>query len=327
MILLLGATGYIGRAFAREFQRRRQAFIPLSRQAFDYTRFELLFDYLRRMRPEFLINSAGFSGTPNVDACELARVETFQANTLLPQTIARVCLMTNIPWGCVSSGSIYAGAQVFHHGEIRVEKNLNRPELRKLFTEDPGHFFGFTELDEPNFSFRHLPCNFYSGTKALAEESIQEGKAYVWRQKLPFNEQDEACNFLSKLQRYSRVYDHLSSFSHVDDFVRACLDLWERRAPFGTYNVTNPGAISTRRVIEMIVEILKPSRRFEFWQDDRQFEGCATTTPRSSCILDVSKLLRTGVKMRSVEAALEAALENWQPAQVAQTAEGGFEPV
>ena len=57
MILLLGANDYIGQAFAIELRRRRDGFIPLTRDAFDYTRFDLLFDYLRRMNPEFVINA------------------------------------------------------------------------------------------------------------------------------------------------------------------------------------------------------------------------------------------------------------------------------
>ena len=36
MILLLGATGYIGEAFAKELQRRKTDFIPLSRKQVDY---------------------------------------------------------------------------------------------------------------------------------------------------------------------------------------------------------------------------------------------------------------------------------------------------
>src|SRR5512142_2478785 len=98
MIVLLGATGDIGQDFARELRRRGECFIPLSRGTLDYTQFELLFDYVRKMRPSFLINAAGFTGDHNVDVCEIARMETFQANTLLPQTIGRVCLMTNTPW-------------------------------------------------------------------------------------------------------------------------------------------------------------------------------------------------------------------------------------
>jgi len=60
------------------------------------------------------------------------------------------------------------------------------------------------------------------------------------------DEFDNARNYLSKVQRYAKVYDNVNSISQRADFVSACLDLWERRAPFGTYNVTNPGFVTTR---------------------------------------------------------------------------------
>ena len=65
MILLLGATGYLGQGFARELRRRGSRFVPLSRSALDYTRFELLFDYVRKMKPDFVINAAGLRLTGN----------------------------------------------------------------------------------------------------------------------------------------------------------------------------------------------------------------------------------------------------------------------
>ena len=47
MILLLGASGYIGEAFAQELRRRNDDFVPLSRREVDYTRFDRLLEYLR----------------------------------------------------------------------------------------------------------------------------------------------------------------------------------------------------------------------------------------------------------------------------------------
>ena len=38
----------------------------------------------------------------------------------------------------------------------------------------------------------------------------------------------------------------------------------------------------------------------------------AARTLRSNCVLDVSKLLATGVKLRSVTEALEHSLTNWK---------------
>ena len=63
----------------------------------------------------------------------------------------------------------------------------------------------------------------------------------------------------------------------------------------------------------MIQRILKPARPFEFWADDEEFYRLAAKTPRSNCVLDVSKLLAAGVKLRPVEEALADALKNWVP--------------
>jgi len=313
MILLLGASGYIGEAFAKELQRRNKEFISLSRKQVDYSRFDLLLEFLKAKKPSFVVNAAGYTGKPNVDACELDKAGTLAGNTLLPQTIAHACVAAKIPWGHVSSGCIYSGAKVFENGKTRTEKDFTKPELRALVEKSPDKIHGFTETDAPNFSFRDQPCSFYSGTKALGEETIANiGESYIWRLRIPFDEFDNKRNYLSKVQRYAKVYDNVNSISHRADFVRACLDTWELRAPFGIYNVTNPGFVTTRHVVEMLEKILKPKNKFEYWSSDGEFYKVAAKTPRSNCVMDVSKLLATGVKIRGVEEALEDSLKNWK---------------
>ena len=312
MILLLGASGYVGQAFERELQRRGREYRSLSRRDVDYTQFETLRKFLSETKPTFLVNAAGYTGKPNVDACETARADTLQGNTLFPVTLAHACAVANVPWGHVSSGCIYAGAWVTENGVRREEKDLTRPEVRRLIEANPGALTGFVETDEPNFSFRRPPCSFYSGTKALAEEALAgAGQAYVWRLRIPFDEIDNARNYLTKVQRYSKVYDNFNSLSHRGDFVKACLDLWERCAAFGTYNVTNPGFVTTRHVVQQIEKRLKLDRKFEFWASDEEFYKVAAKTPRSNCVMDVSKLLAAGVNMRPVDEALEHSLQNW----------------
>ena len=313
MILLLGATGYMGAAFALELQRRKQPFVALSRKEVDYTRFEVLFKYLQTHKPEFVVNAAGYTGKPNVDACEIARADTLQGNTLLPVTIAQACAATNTPWGHVSSGCIYSGAKIATSGKPVVEKDMTRADLKALIVKDRRVIHGFTESDEPNFSFRRPPCSFYSGTKALGEEAITGlGQSYIWRLRIPFDEFDNARNYLAKVQRYPKVYDNVNSISHRADFVNACLDLWQLRAPFGIYNVTNPGFVTTREVIQLVERFLKPARPFEFWQNDEEFYRVAAKTPRSNCVMDTSKLTGAGVKIREVGEALEHSLTHWQ---------------
>jgi len=96
-VLLLGASGYVGQALERELRARGCDCLPLSRRTLDYTQFTGLFDFVRRMQPAFVINAAGFPGHPNLDRCETERQETLSANSILPQTVSRVCLMRNVP--------------------------------------------------------------------------------------------------------------------------------------------------------------------------------------------------------------------------------------
>jgi UDP-glucose 4,6-dehydratase len=326
MIVVLGASGYIGEAFVREIQSRGEPVIPLSRgdtgprrssvlpfTQLDYTQFDELLRFLRERKPDFLINAAGYTGRPNVDACETAKADTLAGCVLLPQVVADACAAAGVPWGHVSSGCLYSGGKIVDGGKVRIEKDLTRPELRALVEKSPERVRGFTETDPPNFSFRSPPCSFYSGAKAIAEEAIAGvGRNYSWRLRIPFDEYDSPRNYLSKVQRYAKVYDNVNSISHRGDFARACLDLWKRRAPFGIYNVVNPGFVTTRRVVEMLEEILHPDRRFEFWKSDEEFYRMVKA-PRSNCVLDVSKLLATGVRIAPVEEALEASLRRWKP--------------
>ena len=317
MIVLLGASGYIGQAFQRGLQRRGWRFESVSRAQVKYDNYHTLVAYLRCQRPQFVINAAGFTGKPNVDACEAAQAETLAGNVCLPLTISHACQSAGIPWGHVSSGCIYSGAVVEHGSGRRIEANLMAPHLQPWLAEQPQRIHGFNEGDQPNFSFRQPPCSFYSGSKALGEEALAgDEQVFVWRLRMPFSERDEPRNYLSKLLRYPKLYDNINSISHADEFVDACLELWRLRAPFGTYNITNPGFVRTRQITGWIEARLKPQRKFEFWEDDAEFYRCAARAWRSNCVLDGSKLAACGVCLRPIEDAICHALEHWQSSRI-----------
>jgi dTDP-4-dehydrorhamnose reductase len=130
------------------------------------------------------------------------------------QTLAQACAATGIAWGHVSSGCIFTGAKVESDGQLRVEPDLTKPALRRIVEQSPARIHGFTETDEPNFSFRRGPCSFYSGTKALGEEAIAGiGQSYVWRLRIPFDEFDSTRNYLSKCSasRYTAQSSHVAT--------------------------------------------------------------------------------------------------------------------
>lgn len=309
MILLLGADTYIGRNFCSELRRRGHDYaLPPARDYFD---FNSLFECIRKSKPRFLINAAGQSGTV-LDFGEPAREQMLHYNTILPRLIAHVCLLTNTPWGHVSSSEIYSGAKVVVATGVVVGKKIARARLLRMIAECPDKLRGFTEADEPNFSFRAAPCSFFSGTAALAEEAIRGiGQNYIWRLGLPFNERDEPGNFLRLVQSCRSLRDGVNLLSHTDEFVRACLDLWERSAPFGIYNVGNPGIVTIRQLVEMMRQTVNPSSHFELGADEAEEPIECDKIPRSHCLLDVSKLLATGAAMRPASEAVAEALRSW----------------
>jgi UDP-glucose 4,6-dehydratase len=132
--------------------------------------------------------------------------------------------------------------------------------------------------------------------------------------RIPFNHIDSNRNYLSKLIRYDRLLNVTNSISHLDDFVRVCWETWRRRVPFGIYNVTNTGSITTREATELIKTHREPDRIFEFFENEEEFMRLAAKTPRSSCVLDNSKLRATGIQISDVGDAIERALKKWVPA-------------
>ena len=308
--VILGASGYIGQAFVEELEKRGRDYIALSRATVDYTQFRPLLNFLQEAKPKFLINCAGYTGKPNVDACEKAKNDTILGNITLVESVANACDVAGIPFGHVSSGCIYSGAKLRIDGQVRVVKNLMDPEIKPLWENNRDIVEGFTEDDEPNFSFDDPPCSFYSGTKAAAEKLLKRyDNHFVWRLRIPFDEQDNPRNYLTKLMTYPKLYDNANSLSHRGDFARVCVELWERRCDFGTYNVTNPDWLTTREIVGSMQQQGNVARDFKFFEDDRDFYQKAASTPRSNAVLDVSKLLETGIAIENVGRAIKRALK------------------
>ncbi len=287
MIVLLGSSGYVGSEFVRQFEQRSLPSVCLGRSDCDFYQPEALSRKLKELRAEFVINCAGYTGKPNVDACELHRSECLLANAVMPGKIAEACGMAGIPWGHVSSGCIFTGS---------------KPDGS-----------GFLETDAPNFSFRTNNCSFYSGTKALGEEVLSDQEnCYIWRLRIPFDHRATSRNYLSKVLNYRRLLSATNSLSHLGEFVNACLECWLRRVPTGIYNVVNTGSVTTQRVTELLTQYLVPNRRFDFFSDEAEFMKVAAKTPRSNCVLDNSKLRATGIPMSDVEDVIVKALKGWE---------------
>lgn len=286
MIVILGDAGYVGTCFRQGLEAKQIPYIGLSRSEINYSDSVCLTEFLKSHQPEFLINAAGYTGKPNVDACEDDKAECLFGNAILPGRIAQACRAAGVPWGHVSSGCIYTGSR------------------------DDGK--GFTEEDAPNFTFRQDNCSWYSGTKALGEEMLWEyEEVYIWRLRIPFGWDDHPRNYISKLIRYERLLDATNSISNLVEFVSAALGCWEQRVPYGIYNMTNPGAISARELTDLIREFGISKKLFSFFENEAAFMRQVATAPRSNCILSTDKLTSVGIEMTPVHESVRSCLSKW----------------
>lgn len=286
-ILLFGSTGYVGRHFWKKLNDSK---IPYKIASGRGKSFEELRDMIWDSEATTVINCAGFTGKPNVDACEHQKGECIEGNVMFPTILAEICHDFETPLGHISSGCIYTGRR--HDGK------------------------GFTEADAPNFTFKHNNCSFYSGTKAQAEEILTKHYpyTYIWRLRIPYNNDfTNPRNYLSKLLNYSRLLDAENSISHLEEFVDACIHCVSEEVPYGIYNITNPGYVTTKWVTEQMEKILPKEvlpKKFDFFQNDEEFYKTAANTPRSNCVLDSSKILSVGTKLTPVEDSVIDALKD-----------------
>ena len=285
MILVLGQTGYLGTQFINELEYRKLPYRGISRVDINYCNYSDLYSFLTTsdLRGyDLIINCAGYIGRPNVDACEDHKAETIEGNVVLPKMLSDICVETGYTKLMhISSGCIYNG-----------------------YTKS------YTEEDPPDFCFKTNNGSFYSGCKALAEDLIDKDNSYICRLRIPFDEFDNSRNYFSKLKNYDKLLNAENSISHRADFVKACLDLYEMNCDTGIYNVVNTGSVTTAWVTQqMAYHNIKND--FSFFQSEEEFYKFGAIAPRSNCLLDNSKLLSSGVKIRDTKEAIDDSLSNW----------------
>ena len=292
--LVFGGKGYIGSQFLNTLQKSGfECLSPSVKELNILNEPDKLFKFIETHRSElkFVINCAGYVGIPNVDACELHKTETYTGNVLLPVVLAMACEKYDLELLHVSSGCIYSGHKIID-GKIK----------------------GYTEEDEPNFSFDSPPCSFYSGTKAEGEKKLLPFKnVYVARLRIPFDKFDNPRNYLTKVQKYDKLLDDTNSISHREEFVKACVYILNNKEALpGIYNITNTGHVTTKEVAVLVKHGLKLNKSFSFFKNAEEFYGEAASTPRSNCVMDNSKLLSIGFKMRPATDAIIASLKEWK---------------
>lgn len=283
MILIIGSSGYIGTEFIKQLKENNTKYISVSYKDINK---QSLISLIKTENIKYIINCAAFVGKPNIEACESQKDKAISGNILLPLMLKEVCEDFGIILCHISTGCLYNGQS---------------PSLD-----------GWNEKDEPNFTFELNSCSFYTGTKVMAENYIKSyDKSYIWRIRLPFENEHNNRNYISKIINYETLVTEPNSISNKQEFVKACLDSIKLEIPFGIYNITNTGSISSIDIVDKLVKTIKPNKIAKFITTE-EFYKISSPMPRSNCIIDNSKIISMGISLSEVNESIDKCLKNWK---------------
>lgn len=194
---------------------------------------------------DWVVNCAGKTGTPNVDACELDKKGTIEANAIFPALLAEACekkFYTRLAH--FSSGCIYMG-------DI---DDINAPP----------NYFG----------------SIYSISKGVSDVYLGD-KAQVYRIRMPFTGVNESKNYLTKVYNYAANAKLIdageNSLTDLDEAVTVACNLMEENEPNGYYNLVNKGSVNMHELAEIMG--INPQ-----WFTPEEFKA-ATAAGRSTCTI------------------------------------------
>jgi dTDP-4-dehydrorhamnose reductase len=213
-LLITGATGTLGRAFARICERRGLAYYLLSRKELDIADQVSIEGAVERLHPWAIINAAGYV---RVDDAEQERDICLRENATGPALLAARCKAQGISLLTFSSDLVFDG-------------KMRRP---------------YVESDLP------APLNVYGATKLKAERTVLEvlPRSLVIRTGAFFGPWDEfnfahlVLNTLSEDSVFQAVNDATISPTYVPDLVNASLDLLVD-GESGIWHLANEGELT-----------------------------------------------------------------------------------
>jgi dTDP-4-dehydrorhamnose reductase len=174
---------------------------------------------LHKNRYDWVVNCAGVTGTPNVDACELDKQNTVYGNAIYPGLLYAAAEENGVRMSHFSSGCIYTG-------DIQT-------------VDAPPNFFGST----------------YSVAKGVSDVYLGD-KAQVYRIRMPFTGKVEPKNYLYKVYNYAKnaklIDAGQNSLTDLDEAVNVACDLMLDEAPDGHYNLVNRGSVNMHELADIM---------------------------------------------------------------------------
>ena len=291
--LIVIGDGYIGRKIKKQLSSRVDEIVVLSGLSYDDP-VKLQEEFNSIVGPEiryasgpgfkdpmdksWVINCVGYTGKPNVDACEDEKEKCWQLNVTFPTLLASFCLKQNTKLINVSSGCIYDGAS-------------------------------YDEEDWPNFGLDCENSSWYSRTKHAAELSLNAfPNVYTLRVRMPIcNDFNSGKNYLTKILKYNNLLEETNSKTIIEDLINVIHKITNiEDIPAGSYNCVNPKPLSTKEVTKILDKagMWNPHWKFIDYNELKKH----IKANRSNCKLSTEKSRLYNIELPSERESLERIL-------------------
>ena len=270
--VILG-KGFVGTHLSHYFKQNNIDHKIFSQSELDYTDPNTFKDFLDTIDKDikWVINCSGYTGVPNVDACEDNKEFCYAYNVLYPMQVVKLCNQYKIPVIHIGSGCVYSG----------YEKE-------------------FTEEDTPNFGIYSNQSSYYSKCKHVFETFAKEFNCYVLRIRIPFTDILTRKNYFSKLLNYDTLINELNSVTSLNDFDEFVVRFISAKPEYGIYNVVNPEPVKAEEVIEILKDNKIVNSKWRFIE----LKDLNTKANRSNCVLSTKKIDDLGLQLPNTRTSL-----------------------
>ena len=280
-VLILG-KGYVGTALYDRLSLRHDLEVRIiSKSELQYDKPDIFEDTIKDWTNLIVINASGYTGRPNVDACETDRDNTWYYNVIVPGMIGDMCRRHNVHNIHISSGCIYDG-----------------------YSKD------YNECDEPNFGLKQNHSSWYSKTKHAGELMLHGTNAHIFRIRMPFCATTSERNILMKLLKYDNIINQMNSLTNIEDLAEFTSKFIESDGILynnlngGIYNVVNPEPMSASMIVNAFRQHDISNPEWKYIELHELLEK-HTKTGRSNCVLSAQYIQELGLELPSTKTSID----------------------
>jgi len=272
-LLITGATGTLGRAFARICEHRGLPFCLTSREDLDISSQASVRRAIKHHKPWAIINTAGFV---RVADAENEREACLDANAAAVGTLAQACAWAGIPLVTFSSDLVFDGG-------------LGRPYVESDAT-NPTTVYGLSKVEAE----RHM--------RELCPEGLVVRTSAFFG---PWDRYNFAWNVLNAIARGEPVQASrttLISPTYVPDLVHATLDLLVD-SETGIWHLANQGEISWHEFAVRLAEGAGLDSSLVLAMEDEEPSSTALASERGALLRPLDRAIED--YLREVEHLIE----------------------